>query len=417
MKGARQTHRPGSTATLLRVGVDAIDVARDKGGTFQYAARFIRSLADAKCVGELTVFCGDEDIVDALGDAKVVVVRVTRDSSSRLAPVARWLLSTLTRGRLQGSWAVGPYAAIAQRRLDVVIDLGQEIGGFLCGRPYLAVIHEDPRRWDKAMRSVASRRWLRWRDVVVSSTARRAKVVIVHSEETYDALRRRGIPRDKLRLLPLQASAAIYQAPPPSELANVRLKYNLPERYLLYPAGFAAPKSHVTILDAVAQLLREHGILFHVVFTGPAGPTLKLVLARARALGVDHIVHYLGYVPDSEMPALLHMAAVVTSMWLGGPVNLPVIEGLAAGRPVICARGGPFESLVGDAGVAVDPRSPSNLAAVLLRIDRDRFYFEALEMAAARRATQMSVTEGTAVVCDAIADVAMRYDPRPVRSR
>ena len=57
----------------------------------------------------------------------------------------------------------------------------------------------------------------------------------------------------------------------------------------------------------------------------------------ARELGVAERVHFLGFVETDELVALYHHAHALTYMSLFGPENLPPLEAMALGCPVVAA--------------------------------------------------------------------------------
>jgi glycosyltransferase involved in cell wall biosynthesis len=77
-------------------------------------------------------------------------------------------------------------------------------------------------------------------------------------------------------------------------------------------------------------------------------------------------VELLGVVPHDEVPALLAGHHVVCQPSLIEPLGQSLLEGMAAGRPVVATRiGGPPEFVPPEAGVLVDPLDVDGLAHAL----------------------------------------------------
>jgi glycosyltransferase involved in cell wall biosynthesis len=75
-----------------------------------------------------------------------------------------------------------------------------------------------------------------------------------------------------------------------------------------------------------------------------------------------------GRVPHDEVPARLAAARVVCGVSLVEPFGQAILEGMAAGRPVVAtSAGGPPEFVTPEAGVLVDPRSESSIVEGLRR--------------------------------------------------
>src|SRR5581483_87601 len=126
--------------------------------------------------------------------------------------------------------------------------------------------------------------------------------------------------------------------------------------------------------QAAALLSNERpDVRFAIVGDGECRAALE---AEARALGLDGVVHFLGWRRD--LPAVYADLDVVclASLNEGSPVAL--IEAMAAARPVVATAVGGVPEVVRDgiSGLLVPPRDPQALAAavgeVLARPDRAR---------------------------------------------
>jgi glycosyltransferase involved in cell wall biosynthesis len=75
-----------------------------------------------------------------------------------------------------------------------------------------------------------------------------------------------------------------------------------------------------------------------------------------------------GRVPHDEVPVRLASARVVCGVSLVEPFGQSILEGMAAGRPVVATNvGGPPEFVTEEAGVLVDPRSEDSILDGLRR--------------------------------------------------
>jgi glycosyltransferase involved in cell wall biosynthesis len=94
-----------------------------------------------------------------------------------------------------------------------------------------------------------------------------------------------------------------------------------------------------------------------------------------------------GVAPHSDALKELYREADVFALpSRGDAVPLAVVEGMAAGLPVIATRVGAVEELVGKAGIVVPPRDVESLAAALSRLAADPSLRERLGREAVERA-------------------------------
>lgn len=154
-------------------------------------------------------------------------------------------------------------------------------------------------------------------------------------------------------------------------------------RRRLVAAGLPGDAEHVVIClgrlvdykgvdDAVRALVTARG--WHVAVIGqddPAAPGESGRLERlARDVDVEHRVHFLGDLDEGgRLLAAADAVAVLTKLGAGNRGregwSLVADEALAAGVPLIAARGGAVAERVGGAGIAVDPAAPEQVAAAL----------------------------------------------------
>jgi glycosyltransferase involved in cell wall biosynthesis len=178
----------------------------------------------------------------------------------------------------------------------------------------------------------------------------------------------------------LEASAA--PAPPRDALD----RRGIGDRYLLYPAQFWAHKNHATLFEALALL--EPG--YELVLVGSDKGQLEHHRRLAAETGVGDRVHFLGFVPTEELVALYRHAHALTYVSLFGPENLPPLEAMALGCPVVAADVPGAKEQLGDAALRVPPLDPAAIADAVRRLDepaeRDRLVAAGRERAASSSA-------------------------------
>jgi glycosyltransferase involved in cell wall biosynthesis len=82
-------------------------------------------------------------------------------------------------------------------------------------------------------------------------------------------------------------------------------------------------------------------------------------------------VHWLGYVPETELAALYSgaLACILPSLYEG--FGLPALEAMACGTPVIISRAGGLPEVAGEAGLYIDPLDAASLTAAMQQIIGD----------------------------------------------
>jgi glycosyltransferase involved in cell wall biosynthesis len=80
-------------------------------------------------------------------------------------------------------------------------------------------------------------------------------------------------------------------------------------------------------------------------------------------------VHFLGFVEEDDLVALYQHAHALTYMSYFGPENLPPLEALALGCPVIAADVPGAELQLGDAALLVPPSEAPRLAEAVRQLE------------------------------------------------
>lgn len=140
-----------------------------------------------------------------------------------------------------------------------------------------------------------------------------------------------------------------------------RAKANLGYKYVLYAGNHRPYKNLGTLIGAYARSsLSQHGV--HLALTGSADEDL---VALARQSGNESFVHFLGHVPEQEMPALYRGAEVVAYVSLYEGFGLPILEAMASEVPVVTSNISSMPEVAGGAALIVDPLATDAVAEAL----------------------------------------------------
>jgi glycosyltransferase involved in cell wall biosynthesis len=137
-------------------------------------------------------------------------------------------------------------------------------------------------------------------------------------------------------------------------------------RLLVIVANLHPVKGQEDAIDALAFVASRHPDV-HLVLVGE-GDRREHLLARARARRLERRVHLLGHRMD--VPAILARAELLISSSHAEGLSNSVIEGMAAGLPVIATAVGGNPELVqeGETGFVVPPHAPAALGERLERL-------------------------------------------------
>lgn len=221
---------------------------------------------------------------------------------------------------------------------------------------------------------------------------RRADAVIAVSECTRrDAVRWYRIPEERIHVI-YEGVDARFRPASPEAIAALRLRYPLPDRFILY-VGTIEPRKNLPTLFAAYQRLLERWPDLGLVVAGKPGWLTEGTFRALRALGLEGRVRFLGYVPDEDLPALYSAATVFAFPSLYEGFGLPPLEAMACGTPVVVSDASSLPEVVGEAGLRVPPDRPGDWAAALAAVLSDESLRAYLREAGLRRAARFHWSE------------------------
>jgi glycosyltransferase involved in cell wall biosynthesis len=218
-------------------------------------------------------------------------------------------------------------------------------------------------------------------------------VVTVSESSKRDIIQYLNISPERLSVVGNGVAGDFFAAP--AERAALATRYPVDRPYLLYVGALEHPnKNLVRLLEAYAAARANFPVPHRLLLVGPQRWRPEVIFDAIAQLGLGDEVHWLGYVPRADLPALYAAAEafVFVSLWEG--FGLPVLEALAAGTPVIASNTSSLPEVVGEAGLLVDPTSVPAISAALERLTRDADLRARLRLAGPAQARKFSWENG-----------------------
>jgi len=179
----------------------------------------------------------------------------------------------------------------------------------------------------------------------------------------------------------------------PSVLAHVRLKYHLPEKFILtvirYDPGTKNTRKNFGGMIQAYKLGRERGIRHKFVVVGK-DCNLYADEYNVGDMGLAEDVIFPGYVEQSDLPALYSLADLYLYPTLIEAFPVPITEALACGCPIVTSHDTGLKEVAGDAAVLVNPTDPRAIADGLCRLLEDEQLRRSLRTRGFERAKRFS---------------------------
>lgn len=196
-----------------------------------------------------------------------------------------------------------------------------------------------------------------------------ARQVIAISQSTKnDLVRYYGVAPERITVVHLGFSSAFRPVDDPTMIAAVRARYGLDAPYFLYVGTIQPRKNLIRLIEAFAHAGVPDALL---ALGGKRGWLSTPIERRVTELGLTHRVRFLGYLPDTDLPALFSgaLAFVFPSLYEG--FGIPLLEAMACGAPVLTSTTSALPEVAGDAALLVDPGDTAAIAAALQRLAAD----------------------------------------------
>ena len=150
----------------------------------------------------------------------------------------------------------------------------------------------------------------------------------------------------------------------PEQKQDVRVRYSLPKRYVLFVGTIEERKNALLAAQALPYLSDD----IHLVLVGRQTAYAKTIFSFARQNGLANRIHMLSGVPTSDLYAIYQQAEcfVYPSRYEG--FGIPVIEAIQSRLPVIACTGSCLEEAGGPDNVYVDPDEPQEMAMAIKSI-------------------------------------------------
>jgi glycosyltransferase involved in cell wall biosynthesis len=227
-----------------------------------------------------------------------------------------------------------------------------------------------------------------------------------------ELVERYHVPDDHVVVVPLDCGPEFRTTrPDPGRQAALRSQYDLPERYLLFPATTHAHKNHRGALRALFHYRQEFGAPPALVLTGADTGAVDL-RQEIETLRLGPHVRRLGQLPGSDLPHLYDGASALLFCSLFEGFGIPVVEAFRRGTPVIASNTTSIPEVAGDGARLVDPTDPAAIARAVHATLHDVEATQALVARGRQRAERFSYALAAERTLEALRAAAR--EPAPV---
>ena len=285
-------------------------------------------------------------------------------------PGSRLLPGLLTIGQAEIAWT------IRRQKVALVHDPTGCVPLSLTGARRVATLHDAiPYIYPETSTRLD---WLIYHFWLPLAVRRLDSIITVSKRSKADILRYLPVKPENVTVIP-EAAAPMYRPMNQAQIEAALLRHGIRFPYMLYVGSIEGRKNLTRLLEAFAQV-RDWSQKWKLVIVGAHKWKYAPLFDTLKQLQLTSDVHFTGYVPEEDLPALYNGASVFVFPSLYEGFGLPVLEAMACGVPVVTSNCSSLPEVAGEAAILVDSTDVNAIAVAIRRV------LEEPELAATLRA-------------------------------
>ena len=349
---------------LKKIGILAF-VKEEYGGVLQYTQSIVKALTYDK-ENNYVIFC---NVKNKIFDNYGFEVRKINEYKDSL------FINMLKLLALNFNFSINFFLTKQEKKIfnDIDFFISPTITAYphyFLNKPFIFTLHDMQERYYPSFFTLKEK--IR-RIILNKALAKKADKIICESE---------FVKNDIMKFLKIDANKVfVIPAPPPENFINfkfdynnfdkIKAKYNLPDKYLFYPAHFWFHKNHLKLIEAFGLVTERHNDIC-LILTGSKQNNYDNVLKKIKELNLDNKIKHLGLIDYLDLPYIYKMSLMLVMPSLFESISIPIYEAFALKVPVCCSNVTAIPWQVGDAGFIFDPFNVNDIAKnILLYIENE----------------------------------------------
>jgi glycosyltransferase involved in cell wall biosynthesis len=237
--------------------------------------------------------------------------------------------------------------------------------------PSVGVVHDMAPWWERKTREYLN---TIIRMVLPNALRRLDRIIAVSRWVKGELVDIAGVKENRVEVVPNGIDLSAFYPRPRGEESVVLIQpFSFRRPYVLYASRIEHPvKNHVKLIEAFGIFKEKTKYPHRLVLAGADSRGAEKVKETAAASPQRNDIFFTGHFPSSSLPELYSGAdiVVVPSMYEG--FGMGVLEAMASGVPVACARAASLPETAEHAALYFDPRDAEDMADRMVTLTANR---------------------------------------------
>ncbi|MDR3170961.1 MAG: glycosyltransferase family 4 protein [Treponema sp.] len=211
------------------------------------------------------------------------------------------------------------------------------------------------------------------RRTVPHALRRLDRIIAVSGWVKQELIARAGVKESLIEVVPNGIDLAAFHPRPRNEESVVLIQpFSFRRPYILYASRIDPFKNHRTLIRAFGIFKERTKYPHRLVLAGGNGHGAKKVKKAASASAYRNDIFFPGHFPSRHLPELYSGADIVVIPSLYEGFGMGVLEAMASGVPVACARAASLPETAEHAALYFDPHNAEDMADRMVTLTTNR---------------------------------------------
>jgi len=194
------------------------------------------------------------------------------------------------------------------------------------------------------------------------------RVITISKTVKEELVRYLRVPEEKISVIYPGIDNSFRPVTNSETLSEVRTRYNVPEKFILFVGNLEPKKNLKRLLDAFCKMKALREINHKLVITGKKGWKYKDIFKTVQNSGLTDDVIFTGYCRLDDLPALYSMADLFTFPSLYEGFGIPPLEAMACGTPVLASDRGALPETTGGCALLINPEDIDDIVRGMITL-------------------------------------------------